>query len=111
MIKILVDSASDIDQQEAIKKGIAMIPIEVQFGEEQYLDGVNLSHREFFENLIESSELPKTSQINEYRWNEKFEKLIKNGDQVIAIVLSSKLSGTYNNAKTAAKKYEGKVFA
>ncbi|MGN1259103.1 MAG: DegV family protein [Christensenellales bacterium] len=110
MIKILVDSASDIDQQEANRKGISMIPIELQFGEEQYLDGVNLSHKEFFEKLIENAQLPKTSQINEYRWSEEFEKLTKNGDQVIAIVLSSKLSGTYNSAKAAAKKFDGKVF-
>ena len=110
MIKILIDSASDIDQEEADKKGIAMIPMEVQFGDELFLDGVNLSHRQFFEKLIESSELPKTSQINEFRWDEQFSKLTANGDQVIAITISSKLSGTYNCAKSAAKKYEGKVF-
>lgn len=85
-----------------------MIPIEVQFGEEQYLDGVNLSHREFFEKLIESSELPKTSQINEYRWNEKFEKLTKNGDQVIAIVLSSKLRAHITTQKPLPKNMKAK---
>ncbi len=109
MIRILIDSASDIDLEEAKNKGIEMIPMEVQFGEEQYLDGVNLSHSEFFEKLIASSELPKTSQINEYRWNEKFEEMVANGDQVIAITISSKLSGTYNNAKLAAEKFHGKV--
>lgn len=110
MIRVLIDSASDIDQDEAKKKGIAMIPMEVQFGEELYLDGVNLSHKEFFEKLIASSDLPKTSQINEYRWNEEFEKLVKDGDQVIAITISSKLSGTYNSAKLAAEKFNGKVY-
>ena len=53
MIKILIDSASDIDKQEADEKGIYMIPIEVMFGEQTFLDGVNLSHRQFFEKLIE----------------------------------------------------------
>ncbi len=110
MIKILVDSASDIDQEEAMVKGIAMIPMEVTFGDEQYLDGVNLSHRDFFEKLIESDQLPKTSQINEYRWTEEFEKLTANGDQVIVLTISSKLSGTYNSAKSAAKAFLGKVF-
>ena len=110
MIKILIDSASDIDLEEANNKGISMIPMEVNFGDDLYLDGVNLSHKEFFEKLIESAELPKTSQINEYRWAEEFEKLTANGDQVIAITISSKLSGTFNCAKTAAKKFAGKVF-
>lgn len=111
MIKILIDSASDIEQEEAQKMGIAMIPMEVRFGKKTYLDGVDLSHRQFFEKLIESADFPKTSQINEYRWSEAFEALTANGDQVIAITISSKLSGTYTCAKNAAKRFPGRVFA
>lgn len=110
MIKILIDSASDISQEEAKIKGIEMIPMEVFFGEEQYFDGVNLSHKEFYEKLIEGNTFPKTSQINEYRWTERFEDLTANGDQLIVITISSKLSGTYNSAKAAAKKFVDKVF-
>lgn len=110
MIKILIDSASDISEIEAKEKGIHMIPLEVRFGEEVYLDGVNLNPQEFLDKLTESTELPKTSQINEYRWTEQFEKLTANGDQVIAITISSKLSGTFNSAKSAAKKFPGQVF-
>lgn len=72
---------------------------------------MNLSRREFFEKLVENAELPKTSQINEYRFDEKFAELTKEGDEVVAIIMSGKLSGTYNNAKRAAKKYGDKVFA
>ena len=68
MIKILIDSASDIERDEAQKMGLSMIPMEIGFGGETFLDGVNLSHEQFFEKLIESDALPKTSQINEYRW-------------------------------------------
>lgn len=110
MIKILIDSASDIDQKEAEKMGITLIPMEVTFDDETYLDGVNLSHVEFFEKLIESVKLPKTSQINQYRFEEQFEKLTQNGDQLIVITISSKLSGTYNCARLAAMEYENKVF-
>lgn len=110
MIKILIDSASDICEEEAKNKGITMIPLEVRFGEDVYLDGVNLLPQEFLDKLTESTELPKTSQINEYRWTEQFEKLTENGDQVIAITISSKLSGTFNSAKAAAKKFPGQVF-
>ena len=91
MIKILVDSASDINLEEAKKMGVEMIPMQVRFGEEEFLDGVNLTQRQFFERLIESSDLPKTSQINSFRFEEKFEEMTKNGDQVLAILISSKL--------------------
>lgn len=110
MIKILIDSASDISEIEAKEKGIHMIPLEVRFGEDVYLDGVNLTPQQFLDKLTESTELPKTSQINEYRWAEQFEKLTANSDQVIAITISSKLSGTFNSAKAAAKKFPGQVF-
>lgn len=110
MIQILIDSASDISEIEAKEKGIHMIPLEVRFGEDVYLDGVNLTPQQFLDKLTESTELPKTSQINEYRWAEQFEKLTANGDQVIVITISSKLSGTFNSAKAAAKKFPGQVF-
>ena len=109
MVKILVDSASDIDLEEAEKLGISLLPMEVRFGDEEFLDGVNLSHMRFFEKLVESVELPKTSQINEFRFEESFRKLTENGDEVVAIVISSKLSGTYNCAKKASEAFAGKV--
>lgn len=110
MIKILVDTASDIDQAEANKLGIDIIPMQITFSDgSEYYDGINLNHTQFFEKLIESVELPKTSQINEYRFTEKFTELTADGSQVLAIVMSSKLSGTYNSAAAAAKKFNGKV--
>ncbi len=109
-IKLVVDSASDVDSIEAEKRGVVLVPMEVRFDEEVYLDGINLSHREFFEKLIESNELPKTSQINQYTFEETFEKIVSGGDQVIALTLSSKLSGTCHSAEKAAKKFAGKVF-
>ncbi len=110
MIKILTDSAADIDLEEAKELGIDFIPLQIQFGDEEYLDGVNLSHREFFEKLIECNEIPKTSQVNKYRFTEKFSELTQNGDEVIVITLSSKLSGTYNSAVSAAKKFADRVY-
>lgn len=109
-IKILVDSASDIDGEEAERLGVTLMPIKVRFKDKEYLDGINLSHTEFFEKLIESAELPKTSQINPYEFEKEFERLTADGSEVIAVTLSSKLSGTYKSAKTAAKKFDGKVF-
>ena len=109
MIKILVDSASDLEQQDASELGVTVLPLQIRFGSEEYLDGVSLTHREFFEKLIETDELPQTSQINEYRFDEVFSSLTADGSEVIAITLSSKLSGTHASAVKAAKKYAGKV--
>ena len=109
MIKILTDSAADFEQEEADKLNLSFLPIMIRFGEEEYADGVNLSHREFFEKLIESDTLPQTSQINEYRFAERFAELTSDGSEVLAVLLSSRLSGTYYCAVNAAKAFGGKV--
>lgn len=110
MVKIIVDSASDLVKSEAEELDVTVIPLKVRFGDEEYSDGVDLSHKEFFEKLIESAELPQTSQINEYGWEESFSSLTADGSEVIAITISSKLSGTYSCAVKAAKKFAGKVY-
>ena len=86
-----------------------MIPMLITIGEEEYYDGVNLSSQEFWEKLVESDVLPKTSLINTFRFEEHFEKHVKNGDELIVITISSKLSGTYESAKQASEKFAGKV--
>lgn len=110
MIKLLIDSASEYELAESKKEGFEFLPITIRFGEREYADGVDITHREFFEKLIESSSLPQTSQINEFRFNEKFRELTKDGSFVIVITLSSKLSGTYNCAVKASENYGGRVF-
>lgn len=110
MIRLIIDSASDIGKREAEEKGVIMMPILITFGEEEFYDGVNLSAQEFWEKLIENDVLPKTSLINSFRFEEVFDKHTKNGDELIVITISSKLSGTYESAKRAAEKFEGKVF-
>lgn len=109
-IKLMIDSASDIGKQEANQLGIHLIPMVISFGEEEFLDGVNLTPDMFYEKLLKNPTLPTTSQINPFRFEEEFEKATKNGDDVIAITISSRLSGTYNNAVQAAEKFAGKVF-
>ncbi len=109
-VKILVDSASDVDLEEAKKLGVELIPMKITFEDGDYSDGVDLSHEKFFEKLIESAELPRTSLINEYRFTEAFKELTADGSEVVAIMLSSKLSGTYKNALKAAEAFKGKVW-
>ena len=109
-IKILIDSASDISIDEAKELGIELIPLKVSFGEKEYLDGVDLLPKQFYEKLIETDELPKTSQITPDRFLDSYEKLTSDGSQLLVITISSKLSNTYNSAVLASQEYKDKVF-
>ncbi|MBQ7913784.1 MAG: DegV family protein [Clostridia bacterium] len=109
-VKIIIDSASDITAREALEMGITMLPMTIQFGDEEYRAGVDLSNRVFYEKLLSCKELPKTSMINEYRFEKAFKNATENGDEVIVILISSKLSGTYEAAKRASEGFGGKVF-
>ncbi len=109
-IKIMVDSATDFTQQQAKDLGLLFVPISVMFEGEEYLDGVNLFADEFYNKLDNCKTIPQTSLINEYRWSEAFEEAIKDGSELIVITISSKLSGTYQAAVNASKKFCGQVF-
>ena len=107
MVRILVDSGCDLTREDARELKVELLPITVTFGEEEYLDGVSLTPREFYEKLIESDELPHTSQISPYTYGEHFKKYTEAGDTVVCLTLSSKLSGSYQSALMAAEDYEG----
>ena len=109
-VKILVDSSSDISEKEAKELGVEMIPMVITFGEEDFHDGVDLLPKEFYEKLIASKDVPTTAQVTPFRFEEKFQEMTQNGDEVVAIILSSKLSGTFEGAKLVAEKFNGKVF-
>lgn len=106
-IRIITDSASDMVNET--RGDFTCLPLTITFGEKEYLDGVNLSHREFYEKLIESDELPHTSQATPFAFEEEYRKAVENGDEVVAVTISSKLSGTWQSAMTAAQEFEGRV--
>lgn len=101
MIRIITDSASDIVDNE--REDLTVLPINIRFGEDEFQDGVNLTHRMFYEKLVESDELPVTSQVPPFVFEEAYEAARKQGDQAIVITISSKLSGTYQSAVIAAE--------
>ena len=109
-VKFVIDSASDISKTEAEQLGITMIPVLISFQNEDYYDGIDLLPYSFYTKLADSKELPKTSQINAFKFEEEFDKLTKKGDEVVVITISSKLSGTYNSALQASKKYKCQVY-
>lgn len=103
-IVILTDSASDIDASVRQSLGIVAVPLKVMFGPQTYLDGVTISSSAFFEKLKDSSVLPTTSQPSPLEFAEAYKAIHEQyGDdvQIIAIILSSALSGTYQSAMIA----------
>ena len=109
-VKFLVDSAADLTLQEAKELGVTHLPLKVLFGEEEYLDGVTLSHQAFYEKLAAWDKLPTTSQASPAEFEKAFAELTADGDEVVAITVSSQLSGTYQSACIGADEFEGKVY-
>ena len=109
-VKFVVDSASDILPQEALDMGITRISMKVSFGTEEYADGIELDHTQFYEKLAQADELPRTSQITPIEFSDTYESVLGDGDELVVITMSGKLSGTYQSAMLAAQDYEGKVF-
>ena len=110
MVKIIIDSAADILPSECQALGIRHLPLKVFFGQKEYRDAVDMSHKEFYEKLVESDELPTTSQISPAEFADAIEEVVSAGDEALVITLSSRLSGTYQSAMIAAADFEGKVF-
>lgn len=105
-IHVITDSAADMSSRE----GVTVLPMTITFGDTQYLDGINLTHREFYDKLVESDLLPVTSQLTPYDFEQAIERLLPENDAVVIITISGKLSGTFNSANVAAKEYPGRVF-
>ena len=105
MIKFLVDSASDYEKTETEKKGILRIPITITLKDKHILDG-EITKDEFYQLVQNADELPKTSQPSPQDFLDVFEKAKENDDELICILLSSKLSGTLQSA-TLAKSMAG----
>ena len=105
-VRIITDSACDIPQEEARALGIEVLPVTVVFGGEEYLDGVTLSNKAFFEKLVESDALPHTCQITPFQYGEAFRAAEEAGEEAVCLTLSGKLSGCWNSACLAAEDYE-----
>ncbi len=101
MIKILTDSTSDISKEYAKENGITVVPLKVHFGEEEYLDGIDLTPDEFFAKLKVCDKLPTTSQPSPEVFANHFEMAKNSGDTVVCIFISAELSGTYQSAQIA----------
>lgn len=108
-VQIVIDSACDLPKSTADTLGLHYMPMRTIFGDQEYLDGISLTGEQFYEKLIETDEVPKTSQVPPSDFEAAFEKIIAAGDTALCITISSKLSGTYQSAMIAAERFGDKV--
>lgn len=102
--RIIVDSTADLLPE--IKERVHTVPLTVHFGDEEYIDGITIDYKTFYEKLIESDVLPTTSQATPNAFIKEFEKAKNAGESAVVITLASKFSGTYQSAMIAAEDYE-----
>ena len=108
MVRIIIDSTTDVIEE--IKARLTIVPLNINFGDEEFIDGVTINHKTFYEKLVESDVLPTTSQAAPDAFDRVFKETVEAGDDAVVITLSSKLSGTYQSAIIAAAEYEGRIF-
>ena len=106
-VKIIVDSTADMRPEVA--EQVEIVPLSVHFGDREYVTGVDIDPKLFYEMLVESDTLPTTSQPAPFLFEEAFEKAMAEGYEVVCLTCSGKLSGTNQSANIAASDFEGKV--
>lgn len=106
-VKIIVDSTADVTPQ--VRSRVGVVPLTIHFGEEEFIDGVTIDSRGFYEKLIESDVLPSTSQATPFAFETAFAEAVEAGFEVVCITCSSRLSGTYQSAVMASEAFPGKV--
>jgi len=103
-IRIITDSASDLPLDIANRLNIAIVPLTVRFGDEEFVDGRDLNPHEFWAKCKTSSELPETAAPSPGAFQEAFLKAKAEGaDGVVVVALSSDLSATHQSATLAAQ--------
>ena len=102
--RIIADSTADL--MPLYQQRVNVVPLTVHFGTEEFIDGVTIDKKAFYERLIESDVLPTTSQATPDAFMQEFEKAKIAGEAAVVITVSSKFSGTYQSAMIAAAEYD-----
>ena len=104
-VHIVTDSTSDLDPSVVERLGIVLVPLNIHFGAEVYRDGVDMGKQEFYERLVQSAVLPRTSQPTVSDFQATYESLAADPatEAIVSVHLGGKLSGTINAAQTAAR--------
>ena len=109
MLHIVMDSAGDMPPGWAEEFEIHVIPINIHFGEQMFLQGIDLSNADFYRLADESGVIPKTSQPTPLQFADFYQKIARTGDQILSLHVTGKLSGTFSSAEMAARDLRGKL--
>jgi len=104
-VRIIVDSTADLMPE--VKSRMHVVPLTVHFAEAEYVDGVTITHKAFYEKLVECDTLPTTSQATPEAFAAQFRAATEAGDTAVVITIASQLSGTCQSAMIAAADFEG----
>ena len=102
-VQIVTDSAADIPQEQAAALNIRVVPLTIRFGDDEYVDGVDLTPQAFYDKMAELDILPATAAPSPGAFEVAFREAAANGDPVVCINLSSALSATMQSAQSAAR--------
>ena len=103
MLCVVTDSTADVPAGWEKEYDIDIIPINIQFGEKTYLQNVDLDSEGYYKMVDESKKIPKTSQPSPHQFMEFYKKIAQKGDTILSVHVTSKLSGTYASAVSAAE--------
>jgi DegV family protein with EDD domain len=102
-IALVTDSTCDLAQDLIDKYQVNMLPVNINFGDNHYLDKITIQPEQFYKLLKENKDYPKSSQVNEKSFTNLYSHLASHYDSIIAIHLSDKLSGTFSSSQKAAQ--------
>lgn len=103
MVRIVTDSIADIPADMATRLGITVVPSYVIFGTESYLDGVELTKRQFYDKLAATGMMPTTATPPPGAYEDAYRQLAKETDEIVSIHAAAGLSALYSSAALAAK--------
>jgi DegV family protein with EDD domain len=107
-VAIVTDSTCDLPEEYREKYNIDVVPLSIIFGNERYIDnGSDITIKQFYEKLSNSSALPTTAQPAPGDFLKIYSSLMKNHDSIISIHISKKMSGTVDSAEMAKKQLAG----
>jgi DegV family protein with EDD domain len=111
-MRIVMDAAGDIPADLIEELNITVIPVNIMFGTEEFLSGIDIDHAAFYRKVqeVDNHNFPKTSQPTPYQFEQLYKQIIAEGeDEILTITVSEKLSGTYASAVAAARALEGQA--
>ncbi len=109
MFKLFADSTIDLTPEQCDQLGVTTVPLTIHFGDQTFRDGIDMTHKEFYRRLRAADTLPTTSQVNPAQFEDAFAPFLNDGQDILIITISGKLSATNQSAQLVADANPGRV--